>query len=77
MIASFWNNITEAVGQFINLLGKIFTQISALFFNATTVGETTTYEPTFLGLLMFVALGSGLAWVVFAIIRKLIKMSIR
>ena len=77
MINSFWNNITEAVGQFINLLGKIFTQISALFFNVTTVGETTTYEPTFLGLLMFVALGSGLVWVVFSIIRKLIRMSIR
>ena len=40
---------------------------------AKTVGEATTYTPTFLGLLMFIALAAGLVWVVFGIIRKLIK----
>ncbi len=75
MITTFWENITTAVSEFIKLLASIFTQISTLFFEAQTVGETTTYTPTFLGLLMFIALAAGLVWVVFGIIRKLIKNS--
>lgn len=73
MIATFWENITTAVSEFIKLLGTIFTQIGSLFFEAKTVGEATTYTPTFLGLLMFIALAAGLVWVVFGIIRKLMK----
>ena len=75
MIASFWENVTTAVSEFIKLLASIFTQISGLFFEAKTVGEATTYTPTFLGLLMFIALAAGLVWVVFSIIRKLIRNS--
>ena len=75
MITTFWENITTAVSDFIKLLGTIFTQIGGLFFESKTVGEATTYTPTFLGLLMFIALASGLVWVVFAIIRKLIRNS--
>ena len=75
MITTFWENITTAVSEFIKLLGTVFTQIGGLFFEAKTVGEATTYAPTFLGLLMFIALGAGLVWVVFGIIRKLIRNS--
>ena len=75
MITTFWENVKTAVSEFIKLLGTIFTQIGDLFFEAKTVGEATTYTPTFLGLLMFIALGAGLVWVVFGIIRKLIKHS--
>lgn len=75
MIATFWENITTAVSEFIKLLGTIFTQIGGLFFEAKIAesGGATTYTPTFLGLLMFIALAAGLVWVVFGIIRKLMK----
>lgn len=66
-----WEAIQEAVGSFMETLSSLFNGIADLFIDSSG----TTPTPTFLGNMMFIALGCGLVWVAFAVIRKLVRGS--
>ena len=70
-ISEMFAVISDAITSFATTLGKAMTSVTALFYTPGVDGATGQF--TFLGILTLVALGAGLVYLAFNIIRGLIR----
>lgn len=68
-VSDIFGVISEAISSFADTLGKAFSSVTSLFWTSTSDGGSFT----FLGTLTLIALGAGLVYLAFNIIRGLLR----
>lgn len=71
MISSMFEVVAQAITAFTSALGSAFSGISALFYTEGTNGAAGSW--TFLGTLLLVAVGVGIVYLCYNVIRALVR----
>lgn len=69
MVSEIFSVISDAVTNLASTLGSAITGITALFWQAPAQGETGVGSPTFLGILLLIAVGCGLVYFAYRVIK--------
>ena len=72
MIAEMFEVIGQAITSFITALGSALSGVTSLFYTPAGTGETSG-SFTVLGILMLVAVGVGIVYWAFRLIRSLVQ----
>lgn len=72
IISPIFNVIAEVIEKFADCIKDVFTNVVGLFYTAPT-GSATTGSLTVLGVLLLIAVGTGLVMWAFRTIRGLVR----